>query len=240
MLQEKFKEGLFCFQKATDMNELDVGAFHDMGHTYYRLDMMEDAISAFSKAMDINPRRTDRSVSFASVLLKENRRDEAEKILTQAVEVSNDDLDLKEDIIDLCFEHEFNALAAKACKDILDRDPDRTYLKDKHGEALRLSGQTPEEGHVLDDSVEAFLKSQAALNLSEENKDSSEGPSSEKTVDEFSNDIDLLLTLAHSYLDLQEFDKAKEMAEQAISVEPDNEEARDIIFQCTQENDEQT
>jgi|GEM_PF-4891052 len=201
--EEKLQEGLECFQEATAMNDLDVSSFHYMGKTYCQLGMMEEAMTAFSKAMEINPRNNDRAVTFATVLLKENRREEAEKVLAQTVQNCQDDLDFTEDIIDLCIENGLDDLAAKTCKMVMEKDPDRAYLGAKQGVSLFKSGNVAEAGRVL-----------------------------KKSAEKFTGGAELMLSQAKSYLDTGETDKAKEVALMLLKLEPDNEGAKRILDKC--------
>ncbi|MGV1100763.1 tetratricopeptide repeat protein [Thiovibrio sp. JS02] len=198
------KKGQLCFEKATDINRLDVSSYHALGQIYYRQGKVEKALENFNRAMEISPRHSDRALNFAKILLKKNQLPEAEKVLRLVLKTKNDDIDFKEDIADTCNQFGLADLATKTYREVLKADPERFYLHKKIGIALVRAGDLPEAVKML-----------------------------EKAADKFSEDIELLLVLAQSYLAMKMPMRADKFAAKLLRIDPGHKEAREILAKCT-------
>ncbi len=197
------KGALVCFHKATAVNRLDVISYHYMGQIYHRMGATDKAIENFAKAMDISPRHYDRALNFANLLFKQQKNQEAEKVLRLVLKTNTNNIDLKEDIADSCYSHGLVDLAVKTFRDVLKSDPERTYLLKKLGIALQRRGDFAEATQIL-----------------------------ERSLDKFPDDQELMLSLAQAYLDMQMNVRADKWAVRVLRVNPDNKEAREILKKC--------
>ena len=206
--QNEQEKSLDCFQTAASLNRLDVTAFNYLGQIYYQMGEIDKAIESFSKAMEINPRHSDRIIKFARLLLKKDKLKEAESILNPMVLDNDENLDLKEDIVELCLEYNLNDLAIVSCEKVLKADPERYYLNKKIGLALCNSGKTSEANRVW-----------------------------EMALEKFSDDIELQLMFAKTCLDLEMINKAKKWVTRVVGLDPENKEARELLESCKEESE---
>jgi len=198
------KKGQLCFEKATDINRLDVSSYHALGQIYHRQGNMEKALENFNRAMEISPRHSDRALNFAKILLKKNQVDEAEKVLRLVLKTKSNDSDFKEDIADTCSAYGLTDLAARTYREVLKMEPDRFYLQKKIGIALVQTGDMGEATKIL-----------------------------EKAADKFPEDVEVLLALARTYLDLKLPMRADKWAAKLLRIDPGHREAREILARCT-------
>lgn len=197
------KNGQLCFEKAIELNRLDVSSYHALGQIYFRLNQIEKAMQFFSRAMEISPRHSDRALNFAKLLLKKNCLPEAEKILKMVLKSKANDIDLREEVGDACAQHNLFDLAIKTYQDVLKDDPERFYLSKKIGLTLLKADQKNEALKIL-----------------------------EKVAEKFPEDIDVLLTLAKTYLGMRMVARADWWVSKLLRIDPKHEEAREIAKNC--------
>ncbi|MDH5298455.1 MAG: tetratricopeptide repeat protein [Desulfobulbaceae bacterium] len=196
-----FKNALVCFQKAIELNRLDVTSYHYLGQIYYRAGDVSRACEHFATAMDISPRHSDRAINFSKLLLKQNKLKEAEKVLKLVLKNNSDDIDLKEDVADACGENGLYEMAEKTYREILRDDPERFYLKKNLGLTLRRAGDNLEAVKLLEESLEKM-----------------------------GDDIDIMMELAHTYLELKMPMRADKWANKVVRIDPQNKDAKDILL----------
>lgn len=197
------KKAQLCFEKAIELNRLDVTSFHFLGQIFYKQGKIDKAMDNFSKAMAISPRHSDRALNFAKLLMKKNKLQEAEKVIKLVLRNNPDDTDLKEEIADNCSEFGLYEVAIKTYRDVIKADPERFYLNKKIGIAHHHMGDENEAVKVL-----------------------------EKAAQKMGEDIDLLLLLAKIYLDMKLPMRADNWANKIIRIDPNHEEAKEILKKC--------
>ncbi|MBU0483691.1 MAG: tetratricopeptide repeat protein [Proteobacteria bacterium] len=195
--------GLTCFQKATEINRLDVVSYHYLGQIYHRMGQTDKAINNFAKAMEISPRHYDRAINFADLLIKQKKIKEAEKVLKLVLRNNADNIEIKETVADSCYQNGLYDLAAKAFREIIKQDPERSYLNKKLGIALHRKGENNEATQVM-----------------------------EKIADKVGDDQELFLALAKSYFEMKIPIRADKWATKVIRIDPTNQEAREILNNC--------
>ncbi len=203
MKKSELKKAQLCFEKAIELNRLDVTSFHYLGQIFYRQGHIDKAMDNFSKAMAISPRHSDRALNFAKLLMKKNKLAEAEKVVRLVLRNNQDDTDLKEEIADMCNENGLNDVAIKIYRDVLREDPERFYLNKKIGIAFHRIGDENEAVKVL-----------------------------EKAAQKMSEDVELLMLIANIYLGMKLPMRADNWANKAIRIDPNHEEAKKILKQC--------
>jgi len=194
------KKGKACFEQAVNLNRLDVTSYHALGQIAFRQGQADKAIQFFARAMEISPRHSDRALNFAKLLLKNNKREEAEKVLRLVIRAKSSDIDFKEDVADTCTQFGLFDLAVKTYREVLKEDPERHYLRKKLGYSLAKSGDLKEGARMLEQAAEKFQE-----------------------------DIELLLMLARLYLEMKMPMRADNFASRVIRLDPQNEEAREIL-----------
>jgi tetratricopeptide (TPR) repeat protein len=197
------KSALACFQKAVQLNRMDVTAYHYMGQIYFAAGNIDKAIANYSMAVELSPRNSERAFKFSALLMGQKRLADAEKILKIVIKNNQSDVDLLEKIADSCLEQEVYGLAAKTYQSVLSEDPERWYLNKKIGLALQKSGNAQE-------AIAIF----------------------EKAIKSSPEDIEMLLSLAQSYIDIKMPIRAEKWATKVVRIDPKNSEARNILDQC--------
>lgn len=192
-----------CFQQAIEFNQLDVTSFHYLGQIYYRQGEIDLAIDFFSRAMDISPRHADRSIKFATLLLKKNLIKQAERIFSLVLKNHSTNQQFREEIADRCLEGGLYDMAIRVFSETLRLNPTRTQLNKKLGTAFRLKEQPRE----------------AVLYL-------------EKAAENDPEDVALLIEIAQTYLDMGKPIPAERWAIKVIRIDPENEMAKKIIAKC--------
>ena len=203
MKKSELKKAQLCFEKAIELNRLDVTSFHYLGQIFYRQGHIDKAMDNFSKAMAISPRHSDRALNFAKLLMKKDKLAEAEKVVRLVLRNNQDDIDLKEEIADMCNENGLYEVAIKTYRDVLKEDPERYYLNKKIGIAFHRMGDENEAAKVL-----------------------------EKAAQKLTEDVELLMLIANIYLDLKLPMRADNWANKVIRIDPAHEEAKKILKQC--------
>ena len=198
------KNSLLNFRQATELNRLDVVSYHALGQILHQLGDLNGAMENFSKAMEISPRHTERAFNFAKILLRQQQHKEARKVMKILLRNVGDDIDLKEQIADLCNEQGLYDVAIKVYREVLGADPNRFYLVKKLGIAYQRNGNNSKAVQILEEAVEKY-----------------------------GEDIDSLLALANAYFDMRMVVRADKWAVMAIRLDPGNEAARELLDKCS-------
>ncbi|MDZ7640610.1 MAG: tetratricopeptide repeat protein [Desulfurivibrio sp.] len=193
-----------CFEKAIQRNRLDVTSYHALGQIAFKRQNTDQAISYFARAMEISPRHTDRALQFAKLLLKKNQPQEAEKVLKLVLRHKTNDIDFKEEVAELALRGGFYNLAVKALREVIKADPERSYLNKKIGAALVQVGEYNEGTRLLETAAARTPQ-----------------------------DIELLLQLAHAYMEMRLPMRADNWASKVIRIDPKNADAQQILKQTT-------
>ncbi|MBU0731114.1 MAG: response regulator [Proteobacteria bacterium] len=202
MGKKDLKNAMNCFERSTDLNRLDVVSYHCLGQILFHLGRIDKATDNYARAMEISPRHADRALNFADLLLGQRKYREAEKVLKLVLR-TNPDIETKERIADTCRNNKLPALAVKAYRAILKENPDRFYLTGNLGIALQMKGDNNEAIKALEQAVEI-----AGTN------------------------VELLLSLAQAYLDINKLIRADKWASQVLKIDPENQRAREILDKC--------
>lgn len=197
------KQAISQFTQAIDLNRLDVTSYHYLGQLYLHQGKLDKAIDYYSKAMDISPRHSDRAFKFADLLIKKKQPQKAEKVLRLLLKHDPTNQDNLEKIALMASSHGLLELAIKCYKDIIKHAPRRLSIHKRLGLALQQSGQHKE--------ATAYL---------------------EKASQKFTEDVELLIALANSYLAMDMLIRADRCAAKAAQLDPDNREAKSILSQC--------
>lgn len=200
---KNIKQAIAQFKQAIDLNRLDVTSYHYLGQLHLHQGELDKAIDYYSKAMDISPRHSDRSFKFAELLIKKNQPQKAEKVLRLLYKHDPHNQENLERIALIAGSTGLPALAIKCYKDILKHAPRRLSIHKRLGIALQQQGQ----------------HSQASAYL-------------EKAAQKFTEDVELLTALAQSYLAMGMLVRADRCASKAALLDPDNQEAKNILSQC--------
>jgi len=196
-------KALKCFLKAIEINRLDVTSYHYLGQIFYRQGEIDKAVGYFGQAMDISPRHSDRAIKFARLLAKKGNSMEVEKVLRLILKNNETDADVQDEIAELAMDQGLFALAVKCYKSILKDQSDNLLINKKLGMALQKSGTYNE----------------AVLHL-------------EKAASKYGEDLDLLLSLAQTFLAMDMLVRADKWASIAHRLFPDNREAKRILDKC--------
>ncbi len=198
-----WQKSMKCFQKAIDINRLDVTSYHYLGHIFYRQGEIDKAISYFSKAMDISPRHSDRAINFARLLLKTDKADQAEKVLRLILKNNSGDAGIEEDIGEIALKNGFYSLAIKCYRSMLKANSELVLVRKKMGIAMMKNG----------------MHNEAVLHL-------------EKAAVKLGEDLELLLALAQAYFAMDMLVRADKWASIALRLYPSNKEAKSILSKC--------
>ncbi len=198
----KVKDSLTFFTKATEINRLDVSSYHYLGRIYYKQNKLDKAIHYFSRAMEISPRDSGRALKFAGLLIKKKKFAEAEKVLRLILK-HNSNIKIREEIVAMAASCDLFDLAAKCLRSMIKENPERYILQKKIGIVLRKTGDFNE----------------ASIHL-------------EQAAEHMKDDIDLMLVLAKTYLDMGMVIRADKWAAEARRLAPNNKEAKRIMDKC--------
>jgi len=197
------KRAFACFKKAIELNRLDIPSYHYLGQISFKTGELDKAIGYFTKALELSPRHADRAFKIAMMLLDKKKYKEAEKILKIMLKNNSANIDLQEDVAEACLDHGLFDLAIKTYSQVLTEDPERSYLKKPLGMAYMKGGH-------LQEAVDIF----------------------ERIIANTPEDIELLIALAQTYLDLKVRMRADKWASKAVRIDPANKEAQKILDQC--------
>ncbi|MFH1488848.1 MAG: response regulator [Pseudomonadota bacterium] len=198
------KEAEKWLLKATQLNTLDVFAFHQLGELYLSLDDIEKASIYYEKAMRISPRHLSRGLNFGKTLVARNMANKAISVFEKTFELSEKPLQLKEEIADFLIESGSHEYAVKLLEDILNEEPDRTEL------FFRLA-LSLEKLSDLKKAVNYLVQAEAA---DKEN-------------------VEIKLHLARNYLSLKKPIMAERPLREVLKANPENTLAVELLKQCT-------
>ncbi len=201
--KEDLKEAERWLLKAAEMNSLDVSAFINLGKLYVRLNDIEAAFRYFEKAMAINPRDVTRAIYFGTILLEKKMVKEATRVFNNALNLTEDNQKLKEQIAQLCIGKDAKEYAAKLLASILRSDPNRKGISLKLGVLLEELGE----------------HSKALKHLANAEKEDSQN-------------LDIKLHLARTYLALGKAIRAEKPLRDILEVNPKHEEAKNLLKNC--------
>ncbi len=197
------KQAIAQFSQAIDLNRLDVTSYHYLGQLYLHQGKLDKAIDYYSKAMDISPRHSDRAFKFANLLIKRNLPKKAEKVLRLLLKHDPKNQETLEKIAMMAGSNGLPDLAIKCYKDLLKHAPRRLSIHKRLGMTLQEKGQH--------NQASAYL---------------------EKAAQKFTEDVELLIALARSYLAMDMLVRADRCASKAAQLDPENREAKSILTQC--------
>jgi CheY-like chemotaxis protein len=197
------KEAENWFLKATEMNYLDVMAFHYLGEIYLQRDNIEKAVENFDKAMQISPRHLERGINFGKALVRKGLIDRAAKVFKKTFSLSGDELKLREEIADFCLEQGAMEYAVSLLEYIVDRDMERSDLLFKLGHTLAEMGQ----------------KKKAVKFLQQADRKSKDN-------------IEVKMFLAKVFLSLGYRVRAEQSLKQVLKIYPENKEAKELLRKC--------
>jgi tetratricopeptide (TPR) repeat protein len=197
------KEAEKWLLKAAEMNSLDVYAFHYLGKLYVRVNNIDAASKYFERAMEINPRDVTRAVYFGTTLLGKKRVKEAIRVFDGAIGLSDDNLKLKEQIVELCIEKNAKEYAVQLLESILRSHPNRKDLFLKLGVILEGLGQHSKALNYLTMAENADRKN-----------------------------VDVKLHLGRVHLALGKTIRAEQSLREILEIDPKHEEATNLLQKC--------
>lgn len=197
------QKAIDCFQKAVQVNCLDVSSHHYLGQLYLRKGRIDEATNCFATAIDISPRHSDRALKLAYLLLRKGRLTEAEKVFSLVMKNNPEKIALHEEIAQAAIENNFQAMAIKCFRIILKRYPKRFDIHKKMGILFYGKGQNKEAArHLI------------------------------KAAEKYGEDLDLLLTLARSFLAMDRIANAEKWIKKARALYPDNRDVKKLLLKC--------
>jgi len=201
--KKAFKEAEEWLLKAAEMNYLDVIAFHYLGELYLILGDIDKAQHYFGKAMQISPRHLDRGIKFGKALVQREMISRAIDVFNDAIKLSGDSIELREEIANFCIENETNKYAASLLVAIIDEQPQRTDLFFTLGKTLADAGDAHGALPYLVDAENADLEN-----------------------------LDIKIHLAKSYLSIDKPIWAENALKRLLKIEPGYEEAMELMREC--------
>jgi len=197
------KEAEKWLLKAAEMNEMDVFAFHHLGEIYLQQRDIEKAAYYLEKAMKISPRHLDRGINFAKTLVRMKLIPKAVQVFEKTLEFAGNPAELKEEIIDFCFEEEVHEYAIKLMESVVIEQPNRADLFFKLGQTLEKLGEISK----------ALTYLVRADNIDKTN-------------------TDIKIHLAKDYLALKKPLLAERPLKEILKENPDNGLAQELLKQC--------
>jgi len=189
--------------KAARMNSMDVFAFHYLGELYLRLDNIEKASYYFEKAMAISPRHLSRGVNFGKTLIARKEVKKAAKVFEKTFQLSENPIQLREEVADLCIKEGAHEYAVKLLEYIIREEPGRKDLFFDLGKSLEKLGD-------FSKAVTHLVNAEVADNENAEIK----------------------LHIAKSYLTLGKPLLAERPLKEILKKTPDNRLAKELLDQC--------
>ncbi len=191
------------FEKAAELNNLDVLSFHYLGQIYIQQDDIEKAVHYLDRAMKISPRHLDRGIDFAKTLVRLGKKKKAIEVFNRALELSASTSELKEEITDYCIENDLTEYSVKLLEALVYEQPKRADLLLKLGIQLEK----------INEISRAVTHLTRASQLDNKN-------------------TDIRIHLARDYLALKKPMLAERPLKEIIKIQPDNETAKELLRQC--------
>ncbi len=192
-----------AFLKAAAMNKLDVFANHYLGEIFLKEGNIDLSIKHFNQAMTISPRHAGRALEFGKLLLEKDLKDKAASVFDKAISVSDDPTALRESLLKLCLSQGMQEYAVKLMKKIVADDPKRNDIRLQLGLTYRNLGDLKNALTVL-----SLAASAAKENCS------------------------IKLHIARIYLRQNQQLRAERVIREALQVDPDNREAKELLREC--------
>ncbi len=196
-------QALASFQGAVSLNQLDVGAHHNLGMIHFNRGQVNRAMVHFGRAMAISPRDAQRSYYYGCILLQRQQKDEARDVLASLYRNHQENIELMTRVGVVAEENGLNDLAIKCFRHVLERKPNELLIHKKLGILLQ------EEGNSLE----------AVTHL-------------ETAAVKYGRELDLLLAMARACLVMDRFEQAHVWADRAKDLFPTETEVRKILLQC--------
>ena len=197
------EEAKTWFEKASNLNKLDVFSFHYLGQIYLKQDNIEKALYYLDRAMKISPRHLERGIDFAKTLIRMRKKKKAIEVFDRTLELSGSTPELKEEITDYCIENNLTEYSVKLLEGLIFEQPKRADLLFKLGKQLEK----------INEISRAVTHLTRASQLDKEN-------------------IEVRIHLGKDYLALKKPMLAERPLKEAINIQPDNEEAQELLRQC--------
>jgi len=189
--------------KASEMNYLDVFAFHYLGEVYLERNDIEKAQHYFEKAMQISPRHLSRGINFGKTLVQRDMLTNAIEVFDNALQLSGSTLELTEEIADFCHENGAFEYAGKLLGSIIREHPNRKDLFYKLGKTLESLGNTKK--------AITYLHRAEGYDL---------------------ENLDIKISLAKCYLAFGKPIFAEKTLKRALKIDPDHKEAKKLLTSC--------
>lgn len=197
------QKAIDCFQKAVQVNCLDVSSYHYLGQLYLRKGKIDEATSCLARAIDISPRHSERALNLGYLLLRKGRLSEAEKVFLLIMKNNPDNIELHEEIAQAAWENNIHDMAIKCFLLVVKKFPQRLDIHKKLGLLFHGKGQNKN----------------AAIHL-------------ERAAKKYGEDLDLLLALIKSFLAMDRVVFADKWAQKAKELYPGNREVKKLLLQC--------
>ena len=202
-INNDLEEAKAWFEKAADLNKLDVFSFHYLGQIYLQQDDLEKALYYLDRAMKISPRHLERGIDFAKTLVRKGKKKKAIEVFNRALELSGSTSELKESITDYCIENDLTEYSVKLLEGLIFEQPKRADLLFKLGKQLEK----------LNEISRAVTHLTRASQLDKEN-------------------MEIRIHLAKDYLAMNKPMLAERPLREVINFQPDNEVARELLREC--------
>lgn len=196
-------QALASFQEAVSLNQLDVGAHHNLGMIHFNRGEVNRAMDHFGRAMAISPRDVDRSYYYGCILLQRQRKDEARDVFTAIYLNHQENVELLNKVGVVTAENGLADLAIKCFRHVLDSWPNELLIHKKLGILLEGDGASMDAVSHLETAAVKYGK-----------------------------DLDLLLAMARACLAMGRFEEAHQWAVRAKGLYPAEAEVRKILLQC--------
>lgn len=200
---DDLEEAKIWFEKAANLNKLDVFSFHYLGQIYLKQDNIEKALYYLDRAMKISPRHLERGIDFAKTLVRMGKKKKAIEVFNMALELSSATSELKEDIIGYCIENDLTEYSVKLLEGLVYEQPKRADLLFKLGKQLEK----------INEISRAVTHLTRASQLDKEN-------------------IEIRIHLGKDYLALKKPMLAERPLKEALKIQPENESAQELLKQC--------
>ena len=102
---------------AASKNSMDVVAFHYLADVYLKQNRIDDALKYLDKAMKISPLHFQRGLNLARILIQKKMDARAVLVINKVLQVSENPLQIREEMANLCIDCGSMDLAVKFLKD---------------------------------------------------------------------------------------------------------------------------